>query len=508
MSVAMQGQSMRAVRVVALCAGLLSGCTVGARFAPPTADAPAAWAAAPRPAARPPLPSAVVTSAVGDAAWWTRFGDAELASLIDRAAASNFDARQAVLRIDEARAQRRLAAAGAWPQLSAAAGYEDTRISERTATTSLLGALAGQTHGGAPGGVAAALPGLKNPFDQYQYGLNASWELDLFGRVRRTVEAADADTAATVEDARAVRVSLMAEVAAAYIDLRAIQARRTVTAEALETARAMLRLASDARQAGLGDDLDIAQATAAAAAAQAQLPPLDEAAAADKSRLALLLAVKPGALDAELDAVRPIPPQPPEVPVGLPSDLARRRPDIRRAEAQLHAAIARQGVAVASLYPDIALTAGAGFEASQPAALSDWAARYFAVGPSLDLPIFDAGQRRATIRLQDVRAREAALAYAQTVLAALHEVEDAITAYDQEQTRRESLQAAVTQNRAALALADRRYRTGSASFRAVLDAEDSLQQAELALTGSDAATAQDLVTLYKALGGGWEARVG
>ncbi|MDR3512149.1 MAG: efflux transporter outer membrane subunit [Caulobacteraceae bacterium] len=500
----MTKSSIQAAGVAALCAGLLGGCVVGPRFTPPKAETPAGWTAVPA-AAPAPGASLVTTAEASDQAWWNSFGDPELTSLIERAAQSNFDARQAVLRIEEARGQRRLAAAGAWPQVNAAGSYENVRISERTATTSLLSSLGEKSQSGAPGGVASALSGLSNPFDQYEYGLSASWELDLFGRVRRTVEAADADTAAAVEDARAVRVSLMAEVAAAYVDLRAVQARRAVTAEALETAKGLLRLAEDSRRAGLGGDLDIANARAEVATAEAALPPLDQQVSADKNQLALLLAANPGALDAELDAAKALPPVPPQVPVGLPSDLARRRPDIRRAEARLHAAVARQGVAVANLYPSISLNAGAGFEASKMANLTNWAARYMTIGPSLDLPVFDAGQRRATVKIQDVRAKEAALTYAQAVLAALHEVDDAITAYDLEQSRRTSLETAVAENRTALALAQRRYQTGSVSFRDVLDAEDKLQQAQLALTASAAATDEDLVGLYKALGGGWQA---
>jgi NodT family efflux transporter outer membrane factor (OMF) lipoprotein len=281
-----------------------------------------------------------------------------------------------------------------------------------------------------------------------------------------------------------------------------------VTAEALGTAQDLLKLARDARAAGLGSDLDIANASAEVATASAALPPLDQAAKTDENQLALLLAAKPGALDAELDGAKALPPLPPLAPVGLPSDLARRRPDIRAAEARLHAAVALKGVAIASLYPNVSLNAGLGFEADKPAFLTQWAAHYLTAGPSLDLPIFDAGQRLATIKVEDVRARSAALAYAQTVLTALHEVEDDITAYDQEQSRRASLQAAVEQNRTALDLARRRYAAGSVSFRDVLDAEDKLQQAELALTGSQALTDEDLVGLYKALGGGWRTGAG
>ncbi len=300
------------------------------------------------------IPSATTVSRVSaaeaqDDAWWGGFDDAELTSLIDRALSANLDARQAVLRIDEARAQRRIAGAGAWPTVDATTSFTETRISERTSTSSIFGALAGKS--GAPPGVAAAIPGLVNPFSQYQYGLTGSWEIDLFGRIRRQVEAAEANTAAAVEDDHAVQVSLMAEVAGAYIDLRGAQARREVTLANVATARALLKLAADARAAGLGNDLDIASGKAELASAQAALPPLQTEIANDESQLGLLLAAKPGALDAELEGLRAIPLVPPLVPVGLPAELARRRPDIREAEARLHASVALQGVAVANLYP-------------------------------------------------------------------------------------------------------------------------------------------------------------
>jgi multidrug efflux system outer membrane protein len=481
--------------------GLLAGCTVGPRFSPSTANLPATWSTPM--SARPGQPSTVATAPTDDA-WWTHFGDPELDSLIERASRANLDARQAVLRVEEARAQRRLAAAGALPQLDAGGSYETTRISEKTATTSLLSALGGHSAGAAPGGVAASIPGLQNPFSTYQYGLNASWELDLFGRVRRTIEAADADTLAAEEDARAVRVVVLAEVAAAYVDLRGVQAQRALSAEALKTAQDQLRLAADSRRQGLGNDVDLHSATAAAASLEATLPILDQQASVDRNQLALLLAAAPGSLDGELQSAAPTPPAPLVVPIGLPSDLARRRPDIREAEAALHAAVARQGVAVASLYPSVSLNAGFGFEASRPAALTDWAARYLTAGPSIDVPVFDAGQRLATIRIEDARAKSAAVSYAQTVLEALDQAEDAVSAYGQQQARRASLQVSANESQAAFDLAQRSYRAGSSSYRAVLEAQAKLQQAQLALAAGAALTDEDLVGLYRALGGGWQ----
>jgi multidrug efflux system outer membrane protein len=484
---------------------LLGGCVVGPNFHAPTPKTPPAWRAATL------APEANVTQAALDPAWWKSFGDPELSSLVDRALAANLGARTAVLRIEEAREERGVAAAAALPSIGATAAYSDTRISERTAAASLVGALgaaagagaAGQT--GQMGGLPAPVPGFTNPFNQYQAGLVGSWELDLFGRVRREVEAADAQTAAAIEDHRAVQVALMGEVAAAYIDLRSAQARRLVAQQSVDTAEGLLKLASDAREADLGSDLDVATAKAALSSARAALPPLATEISLDENELALLMDAEPGDLDAELAAAKPIPPTPPEVPVGLPSELARRRPDIRKAEAQLHAAVANQGVAIANLYPRVTINAAAGTEASAAAALGDWAARYFSIGPTLDLPIFDAGVRRADVRIAGLRAKEAALAYAQTVLQALHEVEDDMGAYGQEKSRRGDLEAAVDESRTALALAERRYKAGKVSFRDVLIAQQHLESAELALIGSTAAVSTDLVSLYRALGGGWEA---
>lgn len=481
--------------MIAAFVAALGGCAVGPRYAPPTPSVPDAWRDA----------DAIGPGGGADEAWWKGFGDAEMDSLIGRALASDLDVRQAVLRIDAARAQRKIAAAGAWPSVNAGAAFADTRISERTATSSIFSALSGGAGGATLPGITGSLPGLANPYPQYQYGLTASWELDLFGRIRRQVEAADAETGAAVEDARAVRVSLMAEVASVYIDLRSAQARLAVDVETVATLQQVLALAENARAAGLGDDLDVVSGKAALAGAQATLAPLRSEISADRDQLALLLAAPPGALDQELAEAGPVPPAPAEVAVGLPSALARRRPDIRAAEDRLHAAVAMQGVAVAALYPRITLGASGGLEASNPASLDQWAARYFGVGPSIDLPVFDAGQRRANVRLSGVQARSAALAYAQTVLVALHEVDDAITAYDQERARRDALEAARDQSQAALDLAQVRYRAGAVSFRDVLEAQGRLQAAELTLAASTGATSEDLVALYRALGGGWRA---
>lgn len=494
---------------LALLGALVQGCTVGPDFLPPEAKTPAAWTnealtAAPR---KEPV-SAVDAASDPVPAWWTSFGDPLLTSLIERAAAANLDLRQAVLRIAEARAQRDIAGAAQWPSLSGNASYARERISEKTAMASLLSAFGAAPGSPAAGGVSRALPGLQNPFGQYQYGFDASWEVDLFGRVRRSIEAADADAAATVEDGRDVLISLLGEVARTYIDLRGAQLRQSILEENIATQRDAFDLARDRRRAEMGNDLDVANAAAQVTSTQALLPAVKTRIIQDIDELSFLLALEPGALQAELAVAKPVPPVPPQVPIGLPSALLRRRPDIRNAEAQLHAATARVGFAVADLFPRLTLNANAGFQAQHFGDLSNWAGRYFSIGPTLELPIFDAGQRAATVRLQDTKAKEAAVVYARTVLAALHDVDNALAAYGPEQSRRASLEGTVAQNRDALMLAQDRYSSGVTNFLDVLDAERSLQQTELSLADSRMMVSIDLVALYKALGGGWEAPPG
>jgi multidrug efflux system outer membrane protein len=490
-------RSLRNTHLLAtvLLATPLIGCTVGPDFKAPQADLPPAWRAT---AARQPAAQVgQVTEAPADAvAWWTRFGDPELTSLVERAAAANLDAKAAVLRIAESRAQRDVARASQWPSLSMNASAQTIRLSESTPT----GALFSKT-GKLPGLAGVSIP---NPFQQDQLGFDASWEIDLFGRVRRSVEAADADTEASVEDSRAVRVAVLGDVGRAYIDLRGAQARRIVVVESIATAQDLLGLAGDRRRAGLSSEIDLARAAAETSNAQAQLPLLDRQISQDVNQLGRLLALAPGVLNAELDAAAPMPQVPPQVPIGLPADLARRRPDIRAAEQRLHAATARVGVAVADLFPRVTLGAQGGLQAQSLSTLTDWASRFVTAGPSLQLPIFDAGRRRATVRLQDVRTQGAALDYRRTVLAALDEVENALIAYAADQSRRASLAKTVDSNRSAVEMARQRYASGLGNFIAVLDAERSLQQGEIALNDSAAALSTDLVVLYRALGGGWE----
>jgi len=301
-----------------------------------------------------------------------------------------------------------------------------------------------------------------------------------------------------------VLLSMVSDVAATYIDLRGAQLRRSILERSLATQRDLLQLTRDRRNAGLTSDLDVENATAEVGTTEAQVPLADREITVDINQLSQLMAKQPEALRTELGGMQPVPPVPPVVPIGLPSDLARRRPDIRQAEANLHAATAEVGVAVSNYFPQLTLTAAGGFQSVGLSRLIETASRFASFGPAIELPIFEGGRLRATVRLQRLKAKEAAVIYAQTVLTALNQVEDALAAYASDQARSTSLHTAVTASRNARQLARQRYQSGVASFIDVLDAERSEEQNELALADATTAVSADLVQLYRALGGGWE----
>jgi NodT family efflux transporter outer membrane factor (OMF) lipoprotein len=478
---------------------LLAGCAAGPDFKAPTAVTSAHWTTD-RPGSRPgdqARPSTTVEQASDLARWWSGFGDATLSSLIEHALDANLDLRLAVLRIEESRSQRAVTAASLWPSLSANASWSRTRLSETTPTGALFTNIG---RAPIPGAAGISIP---NPYNQYQLGAEASWELDLFGRVRRSVEAADATLAASIEDRRATRVALLGDVARGYLELRGAQRSAATARESIAVTNELLELSRQRRAAGLASEVDVVQAAAELSATQAQLPVYDLAITQDINQLCRLLAREPGALRGELEPSADPPALPATVPIGLPAELARRRPDIRKAEADLHAATAQIGVAVAGLYPRITLTGAGGLQSQSASSLTEWASRFFSLGPTLELPVFDRG-RWQTVSLQRVREREAAVSYAGTVLNALQEVDNARAAYDADQDRNAWLQSTVAQNRDALELVRQRYRSGVASFIEVLDAERTLRQNELSQVQSETAVGEDLVALYRALGGGWE----
>ncbi|WP_424140833.1 efflux transporter outer membrane subunit [Roseomonas chloroacetimidivorans] len=485
----------------------LAGCTVGPDFQRPEAPVPPSWTPAAL-SAEASAGSRVVQEPV-DAAWWQQFHDPQLAALVLRVEAENPDLQEAEARLVETRYQRDIAAAGFYPTVSASASDTRLRISQNSPFAAVAGGSPSTSAGAQPNAAAGApLPsGPKPSFAIYQGGFDASWELDLWGRTRRNVEASEAEVQ-TAEEARAgVLLSLRAEAARTYIELRGMQAQRAVAQHSLDLQRRTVQLTRNLVSSGLAADVDVANAEALAAGTQAQIPPLDAQITAAINRLSRIVGREPGALRGELDAARPVPPAPPKVPVGLPSELARRRPDIRQAEAALHAQTARIGVAVAQLYPSISLTGSLGLQSGNTVNLFNWASRFYSIGPALTIPIFEGGRLRGQVRLEEARQREAALVYRRTVLDALHEVENSLAAYYGDQGRHAALERQVRTAREAAGLARRHFATGLGNFLEVLDAERTRLAAELALAQSAAALDTDLVAAYKSLGGGWDAHL-
>lgn len=426
--------------------------------------------------------------------WWTAFNDPLLSSLTERAVKSNLDLRIAEARIREARATRAVTASGEWPTLDVSGSYSRNRASGN--------AIGSPSQNG--GAVAAAPSGAQLEQNFYQTGFDASWEIDVFGGVRRSVEAADATIEATVEDRRDVLVTLLGDVARNYIDLRGFQRRLDVTRANLKAQQETVELTRVRFQAGLASDLEVAQAEAQMNTTAAEIPTLESALKQAAYRLDVLLGLQPGSLWDDLANERAIPSLPPEVLVGLPSELLRRRPDIRRAERQLAAATAQIGAATADLYPKFFLAGTLGL---QSISASDWftgGSRFWSVGPTITWPVFDAGKIRANIQVRDAQQEQALGQYEKTVLTAFQDVETSLVAYAQEQIRYRSLVAAVAANRRAFEMANELYVRGLNDFLNVLIAQRALSTSESDLAQSQATMASNLVSLYKALGGGWE----
>ncbi len=494
-----------AVVVMAL---LLGGCTMGPDFVAPRLFSPASWFAG-RPKPPPALPSEPVQRPI-DVDWWSLFDDPELTSLERRVAFANLDVRTATIRLAESREQRAIVSASAFPQVNGNTSYTREKASGR-GVLSLSPAGATGANGASQGTVANGTGfgvGTPNrifqPFDLWQYGFDASWELDLWGRVRRQIESAKASVHASADARRAALLSVLAEVARDYLSLRGTQTELRIQQQNLGTAQESLRLTRERAAGGLTTDLDVANAAAQVASTEAQIPALQQQEAEQINALSFLLGDTPGALSAELATFKPVPPVPPRVPIGLPAELARRRPDIREAEAQLHAATADIGVAVADFYPQVTLSGSLGIQALQFKDLANWGARQYAIGPGITLPIFRGGELRGTLELRKAQQQEAAVNYQRTVLQAWHDVDNALTAYADEQRRRAALGVAVQQNQRALGLARDRYAQGLADFLQVLDAQRSLLAAEQQYATSTTTVSTNLVQLYKALGGGWE----
>lgn len=471
-----------------VCLLAFTGCAVGPDYVQPRTSVPSAWKWLTGPAEE--HPNATTAAPVELVEWWKSFDDPMLTSLVERAIQSNLDVLQAKARIRQARAARAIAVGGLFPDLSASADY--TRSHRGS------GASSGSTSSGGTGGSSSINS------DLFQAGLDAAWEIDVFGGLRRNVEASSADLVAAVEDRRDVLVSLVAEVGTNYLNLRGFQAQIAIARSNLEAQRHSAEITRKRYEAGFVGTLDVANARAQMATTEAEIPVLESSALSTIHNLGLLLGLNPTALEPELMPDAPIPANPPEVPAGLPSDLLRRRPDIRRAEAQLHAATARIGVATADLFPKFSLTGSFGFSSTDLSTFMNWSSRVASFGPSVTWPVFDAGKIRANIEVQNALQEQALLTYRKAVITAMRDVESALVAYAREQEHLRLLEEAVRQNTAAVDASLKLYTAGRSDFLNVLTAQRSLLLSEDALALSVRTMGTDLIALYKALGGGWE----
>jgi NodT family efflux transporter outer membrane factor (OMF) lipoprotein len=422
-----------------------------------------------------------------NADWWNSFHDEELTRLIHRAVASNLDLQLAAARVDEARAARGVAKSAFYPSVGLTTGAE--RLRERVPVFN-------------PGTNTAAFHPVE--LNNFQVGFDSAWEIDVFGRIRNEVKAASANVRSAEENRRYLLLALLGEVARSYADLRGFQLRLEIAENNIQTQEDTVHLTQARAAAGLATQLDVSRAVAERETTNAVVPSLRSAISASIRRISVLVGQEPGALQRELEASAPVPVVPPEVPVGLPSDLLKRRPDVRRADDEIAAAAANVKAAKADYFPKFTLFGSAGRQATQLHDISLSLGNFFAVGPAISLPIFTGGRIRSNIAVQNTRWKQAQLFYHSTVLTSLEETENALVNYSQEQERRDRLQAAVLQNQTALELSRELYTSGLGDFLSVLDAQRQLYGSEDLLAQSQTAVATNLIALYKALGGGWE----
>jgi NodT family efflux transporter outer membrane factor (OMF) lipoprotein len=451
------------------------GCTVGPDYGRPEITTPESFSAA-LPGTEiglAPLPEEIEH-------WWTIFDDPILNQLISEAGEKNLDLRIAIARVEEARAFVGVVSGQYYPQVGAGVNASRQRVSEANLTL--------------PGGQSL------NSFD---IGVNATWEIDVFGRVRRSVEAATGEFQATEEDRNDVLISVYAEVARNYVVVRSSQTRLAASQHNIESQREIVELTRTRFKHGLASDLDVAQAEQVLASSEATVPAIRIRLENAMHALALLLGREPAALKELLSEPRPIPTLPETVGVGIPADLIRRRPDIRRAERQLAAQTARVGVATAQLYPSFNLLGAIGLAAGDTSALFKSGSHTYTLGGGIMWNLFAGGSIRSQIRVEDARTEQALLRYEKTVLNALRQVEDALVAVAENTKQREALIRNASAAERSLRLALELYKDGLRDFQSTLDAERALFDAVNRAADADGTTVVAVFALYKSLGGGW-----
>ncbi len=449
----------------------LTGCTVGPDYQKPDTALPDQWSVE---------HGAGAADAVSIDLWWETFNDETLSSLITKADANSLDLRAALSRIDQSRALRAYASGENLPSIDAVGSYTRTRYS---------------------GNGLAVMPG---EHSLYSAGFDAVWEIDLFGRIRRSVESAQATLERSMEDYNDVRVSLYAEVTRNYIELRTAQARLDNARANIEIQQKTLKLTQNRFEAEIAPELDVAQAKLNLANTESEIPSLRIAETEAINRLAVLIGATPHKLRSELIVPDKLPNVEITPTVGMPAELLRRRPDIRSAERALASQTARVGQAEAARYPSFSLAGTLGFEATNISDIGDWNSRAYGFGPAVRWNLFSGNRLRSLVLAEEALTRQFALAYEAAVLGAVEEVENAMVGFAQEQQRAEALRRSVEAARQSVEMVETLYLNGLTNFQNVLDAQRSLSLQQDRLAISEGLILQRIVAMYKALGGGWE----
>ena len=461
---------------------LLVGCTVGPDYHTPDSSTPQAWTEASSPG-----------GVAADAKWWESFHDEILSKLVQDATAQNLDVAQAVDRLAEARANLGASRAGLFPTLDASASSTASRGLSYGVADNSMNATSVSTSSNTSVATSVAS----------SVGIDASWELDLWGKTRRSVEAHKADSEAAEADVRSARLSVLGDVAKAYVDLRTAQVRTQVGEGAVARYRDTLALTQARFAAGLVSETDVLKAKGSLASAEANLPPLRSAAAEARHKLAVLMARSPTELDSLLSYSKALPRFQGQIDAGIPADLLRRRPDVVKYERKLAAATARIGVEMAKLLPAISLTGNIGASQTNTGGISIGVPGTWSIGPSITLPIFNAGKLGYQKDAAVAQANQAASAYRSAVLTALQDVENGFANYRADRQKVATLKSAVSNYSSALKLAKDLYSRGLTSFLDVLEAEQSLYSNQDSLAVVEGQVLKDLIAIFKGLGGGW-----
>lgn len=456
----------------------LAGCLTGPDYVAPQPVVPGAWSSAASDSSLPPDEAVL-------AGWWKQFGDVELDALIGEALSANQDLQVAAARLRETRELRGVGMAALAPTVDARGSAERSRSREGTGPS-------------AQGGSA------DREESRYELGFDAAWELDIFGGRRRAVEAVDADLGAAEAALDDARLSLVAEVARNYIELRGTQGRLIVARQNRDSQQDLVAITVSRYHAGLATELEVKQAQAQLSSAASNIPSLESQVLAAIYRLGVLVGKQPATLIERLSPEAPLPVSPPIVPIGLPSDLLRRRPDIRQSERELAGANARIGEATAELFPKFSLTGSFGSSSTSTDGLNLSTGRFWSIGPTVTFPIFSAGRIRANIAIQNARTEGALARYELSVNSALEDAEKSLTAYAKEQQRREVLASTVDVAKDAMDIANEMYTKGLVTFLDVIQTRTTLFDAQDRLVQSEQLVLQNLISVYKAVGGGWQ----